>query len=201
MQQGTACAQLHSPVLPIYQGFNFSRALIWHLGLAQLPSTASILGHNLPQHHTKAVDVNLQVPGQSDLGNIWRRLWAHPKLLYMQFHGACVFSCHVIAYALVDACSFSALLLASCKPTSAEQRNCSSWYRWPFIVKLLLLAHGPEVLGSQVCFMGMQVGAQSRNLEDRSSCLMFLMLLHCVCQAVQEAGQVQNGCKSMPASQ
>ena len=52
-------------LLPIYEDFNFRGALLWNLGLAQLPSTAPILGHNLPQDHTKAVDVDLQVPGHS----------------------------------------------------------------------------------------------------------------------------------------
>lgn len=52
-------------VVPIYEDFNLRRALFWNLGLAQLPSPASVLGDNLPQDHTKAVDVNLQVPGHS----------------------------------------------------------------------------------------------------------------------------------------
>lgn len=52
-------------LLPIYEDFNLRRALFWNLGLAQLPSPAPILGHNLPQDHPKAVDVDLQVPGHS----------------------------------------------------------------------------------------------------------------------------------------
>ena len=45
------------------------------------------------------------------------------------------------------------------------------------------------------------VGAQLRDVDDQGSCLMLLMLLHCVCQGVQEAGQLQNGCKSALAGQ
>lgn len=52
-------------LLPIYEDFNLRGALLWNLGLAQLPSPAPVLGHNLPEDHPKAVDVDLQVPGHS----------------------------------------------------------------------------------------------------------------------------------------
>ena len=45
--------------LLVYEGLNLSRAFLRHLGLAQLTTPPSVLGHNLPQHHSKAVDINL----------------------------------------------------------------------------------------------------------------------------------------------
>ena len=45
--------------LLVYESLNLRRAFLWHFGLAQLTTPPSVLGHNLPQHHPKAVDINL----------------------------------------------------------------------------------------------------------------------------------------------
>jgi hypothetical protein len=46
--------------LLVYESLYLSRAFLRHFGLAQLTTPPPVLGHNLPQHHSKAVDINLQ---------------------------------------------------------------------------------------------------------------------------------------------
>jgi len=66
------CQVKHAGVLPavsqvrveeacllVYESLNLRRTFLRHFGLAQLTTPPSVLGHNLPQHHPKAVDINL----------------------------------------------------------------------------------------------------------------------------------------------
>ena len=74
----TRCQITHADLLPavnqvrieeacllVYESLNLRRAFLRHFGLAQLTTPPSVLGHNLPQHHPKAVDINLHQSWQA----------------------------------------------------------------------------------------------------------------------------------------
>ncbi len=56
-----ACSEprVEEACLLVYESLNLGRAFLRHFSLAQLTTPPSVLGHNLPQHHSKAVDINL----------------------------------------------------------------------------------------------------------------------------------------------
>lgn len=75
----------------VYECLDLSRALIRHVGLAQLSPSPSVLRHNLPQYNSKAVNVNLQQDAESLClcPGLWLYLRHENKLLPHFVHEQC----------------------------------------------------------------------------------------------------------------